>query len=97
MHGDGFSFESWAVKHWRPYMAWSWIIVCIFDLVIAPIAWTGLQAYMGMPLTQGVPISFQGGAFYHMAMGAVVGITAWSRGQEKIKYMDATLTTEEEK
>jgi hypothetical protein len=44
-----------------------------------------------------VPISFQGGAFYHMAMGAVVGITAWSRGQEKIKYMDATLTTEEEK
>jgi hypothetical protein len=23
-----------------------------------------------------------------MAMGAIIGVTAWSRGQEKLKYME---------
>lgn len=35
------------------------------------------------------PLTLQGGGLYHLAMGAVIGITAWSRGQEKIIWMHA--------
>jgi hypothetical protein len=30
------------------------------------------------------PLTLIGAGLFHMAMGAVLGITAWSRGQEKI-------------
>jgi len=33
---------------------------------------------------QWVPITLQGGGLFHVAMGAVLGVAAWSRGQEKL-------------
>jgi len=39
------------------------------------------------------PLTLGGGGLYHLAMGAVLGIAAWSRGQEKI----ANITTESSK
>jgi hypothetical protein len=33
---------------------------------------------------QWLPITLGGGGLFHVAMGAVLGVTAWSRGQEKI-------------
>jgi hypothetical protein len=30
----------------------------------------------------------QGAGLYHLAMGAILGITAWSRGQERIRSMN---------
>lgn len=39
------------------------------------------------------PITLKGGAVYHASMGAICGVTSWSRGKEKI----AALQTQPEK
>lgn len=81
------SQENWINKQWRPAMGWTYMGICIFDFVVAPLLWSILQAYHhgGVVTTQWQPITLQGGGLFHIAMGAVLGVSAWSRGQEKIK------------
>ena len=31
------------------------------------------------------PITLKEGGFYHLAMAAIIGVAAWTRGQEKIQ------------
>lgn len=77
--------ESWLNSKWRPMMGWMYMVVCIFDFIIFPIAWSLLQASAeGMVTSQWDPLTLKGAGLFHMAMGAVLGIAAWSRGQEKI-------------
>jgi hypothetical protein len=77
--------EDWMNSKWRPMMGWMYMVVCMMDFVIFPILWSLLQAMNhGRVETQWSPITLQGAGLFHMAMGAVLGVTAWSRGQEKI-------------
>lgn len=76
--------ETWFIKKWRPAAAWSYILICTFDFIIFPIAWSILQTIVHQELTQWNPITLQGAGLYHFAMGAICGVAAWSRGQEKI-------------
>lgn len=80
--------ESWLQKKWRPLMALQYMVVCLSDFVIFPIMFTIVQFWETQAANdafrQWAPMTLQGGGLYHMAMGAVLGITAWSRGQEKI-------------
>lgn len=66
-------------------MGWMYMVVCIFDFIIFPIAWSLLQVSAeGVVTSQWDPLTLKGAGLFHMAMGAVLGIAAWSRGQEKI-------------
>ena len=77
--------EDWTTRKWRPYMAWMYMIVCILDFAIFPVLWSILQAYYdGQVTSQWDPLTLKGAGLFHMAMGAVLGVAAWSRGQEKI-------------
>lgn len=77
--------EDWMNSKWRPMMGWMYMGVCIFDFVLAPILWTGIQAYFrGGITTQWQPLTLQGGGLFHVAMGAVIGINAYGRTQEKL-------------
>lgn len=77
--------EDWMNRKWRPAMAWLYLIVCITDFIIFPILWSLLQAHFSGKVTEPwTPLTLQGAGFFHLAMGAVLGITAWSRGREKI-------------
>lgn len=79
------SKEDWMSKKWRPMMGWVYMSTCTFDFVIAPIMWSILQAYSGGAVTsQWMPLTLQGAGLYHVAMGAVLGLTAFGRTQEKI-------------
>lgn len=70
---------------WRPMMAIMYMIVCTCDFVVFPVLWSVLQALdHGQVSSQWQPITLQGAGLFHMAMGAVLGVAAWSRGQEKI-------------
>jgi hypothetical protein len=40
--------------------------------------------------SQWQPLTLQGAGFYHITMATVLGITAWSRGQEKMAGVDKT-------
>lgn len=76
---------------WRPYMAVMYMIVCTCDFVVFPVLWSALQALQsGSVVLQWAPITLQGAGLFHMAMGAVLGVAAWSRGQEKMAGVATT-------
>lgn len=68
-------------------MAWLYVAICAFDFIIGPIIFTVLQQSADA-IVQWQPLTLRAGGLFHVAMGAIVGVTAWTRGQEKIKYMD---------
>ena len=72
---------------WRPAMGWLYLAVCAFDFIIFPMLWNLAQAtYLKtVVFTQWNPLTLQGAGFFHIAMGAVLGISAYGRTQEKIE------------
>ena len=77
--------EDWMNSKWRPMMGWMYMVVCSFDFVIAPILWSLLQSFsQGSVNTQWQPLTLQGAGLFHIAMGAVLGIAAYGRTQEKL-------------
>jgi hypothetical protein len=80
-------YVKWFHTYWRPAMGWQYLVVCLFDFLIAPIL-TGLYSYYTGSYHVWEPLTIKGGGMYHLAMGAVVGISVWSRGREKMLYMD---------
>lgn len=76
--------EDWMQKKWRPAMGWMYMVVCFFDMVIFPVAWSILQTLQHQTITQWNPLTLQGAGLFHLAMGAVLGIAAFGRTQEKI-------------
>lgn len=78
----------WMSSKWRPMMGWIYMAICLCDFIIFPITWSLLQVhYHGNVNDQWDPITLQGAGLIHMAFGAILGIAAWSRGQEKITAM----------
>ena len=75
------------VKLWRPAMAWQYFLVCIFDFLITPYLLSLYEIIMNIPLTPWDPITLKAGGLYHLSMGAIVGVTAWTRSIEKIELM----------
>jgi len=77
--------EDWMNSKWRPMMGWMYMVVCSFDFVLAPILWSLLQSMShGSVQTQWQPLTLQGAGLFHIAMGAVLGIAAYGRTQEKL-------------
>lgn len=77
--------EDWMNSNWRPMMGWTYMATCIFDFILGPILYNILQYYNpGQAVGMWVPLTLQGGGLYHMAMGAIVGVSAYGRTQEKI-------------
>ena len=78
--------EDWMNAKWRPMMGWMYMFVCLFDFVMAPVMWTSIQAlFHGGINTQWQPLTLQGGGLFHVAMGAVIGISAYGRTKEKLE------------
>jgi hypothetical protein len=76
--------EDWMQKKWRPAMGWMYMIICTLDMGIFPILWSVLQTVQHQTITQWQPLTLQGAGLFHLAMGAVLGIAAFGRTQEKI-------------
>ncbi len=76
--------EDWMNSKWRPMMGWMYMVVCTMDMVIFPVLWSLLQTTTGTQITQWNPLTLQGAGLFHIAMGAVLGIAAFGRTQEKL-------------
>jgi hypothetical protein len=77
--------EDWMNSKWRPAMGWMYMLVCTTDFVIFPVLWSLVQVIGGGQVTsQWNPITLQGAGLFHMAMGAILGIAAYGRTQEKL-------------
>ena len=76
--------EDWMNSKWRPMMGWMYMLICTMDMVIFPVLWSLLQAITHTAITQWNPLTLQGAGLFHIAMGAVLGIAAFGRTQEKM-------------
>lgn len=80
--------EDWMNSKWRPAMGWMYMAVCMFDFILAPILWAVIQFWETQAANdafrQWQPLTLQGAGLFHMAMGAVLGLAAWGRTQEKL-------------
>lgn len=77
--------EDWMNAKWRPMMGWMYMVVCTCDFVIFPVLWSILHAILHTAnMVQWQPLTLQGAGLFHIAMGAVLGIAALGRTQEKM-------------
>ena len=85
------SHESWLNSKWRPMMGWMYMLVCTMDFVVFPILWSLIQATShGNVSSQWNPVTLQGAGLFHMAMGAIIGVAAFGRTQEKLAAIPST-------
>jgi Holin of 3TMs, for gene-transfer release len=81
--------EDWMNSKWRPMMGWMYMLVCMCDFIVFPVLWGILQAFLhnngnNAVVQQWNPLTLQGAGLFHLAMGAVLGLSAWGRTQEKL-------------
>jgi hypothetical protein len=65
-------------------MGWMYMVVCSFDFVIAPILWSVMNSFTHGSTAQWAPLTLQGAGLFHISMGAVLGLAAYGRTQEKL-------------
>jgi hypothetical protein len=78
------SDSNWMQQLWRPMMGWMYMLICLLDMAVFPVCWSLLQALSHQQITQWNPLTLQGAGLFHIAMGAVLGIAAFGRTQEKL-------------
>ena len=78
--------EDFMTSKWRPMMAVTYMATIWFDFIIGPILYNVLQYWNpGQAIGMWQPLTLQGGGLIHIAFGAILGISAWTRGQEKVE------------
>lgn len=81
--------ETWLKTKWRPITAIVYLVICSFDFILAPILWTIIQAYYhGNVNSQWQPLTLAGSGLFHISFGAILGVSAFTRGQEKIAMVN---------
>ena len=80
----------WMTTKWRPLMAVTYMATIWFDFIVGPILFNILQYWNpGQAISSWTPLTLQGGGLYHLSMGAILGIAAFTRGKEKIAEIEA--------
>ena len=85
--------QDWMSSKWRPMMAITYMIINICDFVLFPVLFTIVQFWevqaANDAFRQWLPLTLQNGGFIHIAFGAILGISAYTRGQEKVAAIEA--------
>jgi len=83
--------ENWIRAYWRPAMGWLYMLICFADFIFFPLLAMFIPAILknyGVSEVVYVPwtsLTLSNGGLIHLAFGAILGVTAWTRGMEKIK------------
>ena len=88
--------DNWMQTLWRPMMGWMYMLICLLDMAVFPVLWALWQGVNHAPITQWNPLTLQGAGLFHIAMGAVLGISAFGRTQEKLAGTAANPTATEQ-
>jgi hypothetical protein len=81
--------EHWYKSYWRPTACYAYIFICLFDFCLAPIGLAIFCGMFGVPYITWTPLTLQGSGLFHLAFGSICGISALTRGQEKIAAVKA--------
>lgn len=79
--------EHWMQKLWRPAMGWTYMIINLFDFVVAP-AFVLYMRMRGSDIQMWKSLTLDNGGFIHLAFGAILGVTAYGRTQEKTAQLN---------
>lgn len=80
--------EHWLKAYWRPACAWMYILICFMDFVGFPIL-SMIQPIVSksfgviVPYTPWIPLTLNQSGMVHMAFGAILGVSAWTRGMNR--------------
>lgn len=88
--------DTWLQKSWRPMVAKVFMAIIVFDFILAPILWTILSLFAPICVVQWVPMTLQANGIFYISMSAILGVSAYTRGQEKIERVRAEAKIQEE-
>lgn len=83
--------EHWVKSYWRPAMGWLYMVICFVDFVLFPFMAMVMPVVLknlGFENPEYVAwesLSLSNGGIIHLAFAAILGVTAWTRGMEKLK------------
>jgi hypothetical protein len=81
--------EHWMKSYWRPAMGWLYMLICFFDFVAAPVLSMLMPIFLKslgantVTYAQWQSLTLSNGGLIHLAFGAILGISAYGRTQEK--------------
>jgi len=81
--------EHWVKAYWRPAMGWLYMAICFMDFIGFPFISMFLPVFFkhdGITANYVAwqSLSLSNGGLIHLAFGAILGVSAWTRGQEKL-------------
>jgi len=76
--------EPWFLAYWRPAAAWTYLVICVFDFLMAPIFMGWYAIFTKSAYIMWAPLTLQGGGLFHLAFGAILGIYVYGRTREKL-------------
>ena len=76
--------EHWAKAYWRPAMGWLYMLICLVDFVVFPAIAMFLPIVTKLQYVAWQSLSLSNGGLIHMAFGAILGVAAYGRTQEKV-------------
>ena len=79
--------EHWMQKLWRPAMGWTYMAINVFDFILAP-AFVLYLRMKGVQVDMWKSLTLDNGVFIHLAFGAILGVSAYGRSQEKTKSLE---------
>lgn len=88
-----FMEEGWFRTGWRPFLAWSYAFISIFDFLLAPFIMIVLPLFTHGAYVPWVPLTLTNGGLFHLSFGAFATVTSWGRRDEKLKLMEAVKPT----
>ena len=81
--------EHWVKAYWRPAMGWLYMAMCAMDFIVFPI-FSMIQPIVmrafkyDMTYVAWQSLTLSNGGMIHIAFGAILGVAAYTRGQEKL-------------
>lgn len=78
-------------KQWRTRMAVTYMLICFFDFIVAPIFWATIMSLNHQPIVQWQPLTLSGAGLFHISMGAILGVSAFSKSKERITELTAPM------
>jgi hypothetical protein len=84
--------EHWLRAYWRPAMGWLYMVICFMDFVGFPLLTIFLPIIfkpfgLTVPYEEWTSLTLSNGGLIHLSFGAILGVAAFTRGQEKIERL----------
>ena len=75
--------EHWIRAYWRPAMGWLYMAICACDFVLFPLLSMFLPLITHQPFSAWRSLTLDNGGMVHLAFGAILGVSAYTRGRDK--------------